>query len=617
MKKLLVAALFMFFLCPFQVIPQTSDSDTVNANLLNQAEATILFQQQKLDSLSKIQLQDELVKASGNQQKTKELEKKLKKIELADSLRKVELLGKVESIRKSNIGFAVDPFSDTLFFIYANIASLNAKVRAESIKNRIKLLYKDPFLDPELLKTIQTEFGVEIAYSDDNIIMVVTTVDAMILKTNELQLATKYKDVIKNRLIEERKANNLANWLKRIGLAILIIFGLSLLIIINNRMFRWVKKRLFDGENGFLKALVFNKIEVLSSEQLKKFMIRIIDALRIVFIFIAVFISLPLLFSIFPETKMWTATLLNWILSPARAAFKGIIDFMPNLFSILVIIFLFKYSIKGIKYFVDQIEKGHIHINGFHEEWAQPTFRILKFLLFAFMVVLIFPYLPGSGSPAFQGVSVFVGILFSLGSSNAIANMVAGMVITYMRPFKIGDRVKIGEIIGDVVEKTALVTRIRTIKNEDITVPNSTVLSTSTTNFSSNTRNNDTGLIIYTTITIGYDAPWKDVHNALISAALRTPLVLKKPSPFVLQTSLDDFYVSYQVNCYTKNANSMAVIYSDLHRNIQDCFNEAGIEIMSPHYEHQRRGNATTIPANYLSTEEGSDGNLDKKEEKQ
>jgi small-conductance mechanosensitive channel len=447
--------------------------------------------------------------------------------------------------------------------------------------------------------------------------MVVTTVDAMILKTNELQLATKYKDVIKNRLIEERKANNLANWLKRIGLAILIIFGLSLLIIINNRMFRWVKKRLFDGENGFLKALVFNKIEVLSSEQLKKFMIRIIDALRIVFIFIAVFISLPLLFSIFPETKMWTATLLNWILSPARAAFKGIIDFMPNLFSILVIIFLFKYSIKGIKYFVDQIEKGHIHINGFHEEWAQPTFRILKFLLFAFMVVLIFPYLPGSGSPAFQGVSVFVGILFSLGSSNAIANMVAGMVITYMRPFKIGDRVKIGEIIGDVVEKTALVTRIRTIKNEDITVPNSTVLSTSTTNFSSNTRNNDTGLIIYTTITIGYDAPWKDVHNALISAALRTPLVLKKPSPFVLQTSLDDFYVSYQVNCYTKNANSMAVIYSDLHRNIQDCFNEAGIEIMSPHYEHQRRGNATTIPANYLSTEEGSDGNLDKKEEKQ
>ena len=309
--------------------------------------------------------------------------------------------------------------------------------------------------------------------------------------------------------------------------------------------------------------------------------------------------------------------MLNWILSPARAAFKGIIDFMPNLFSILVIIFLFKYSIKGIKYFVDQIEKGHIHINGFHEEWAQPTFRILKFLLFAFMVVLIFPYLPGSGSPAFQGVSVFVGILFSLGSSNAIANMVAGMVITYMRPFKIGDRVKIGEIIGDVVEKTALVTRIRTIKNEDITVPNSTVLSTSTTNFSSNTRNNDTGLIIYTTITIGYDAPWKDVHNALISAALRTPLVLKKPSPFVLQTSLDDFYVSYQVNCYTKNANSMAVIYSDLHRNIQDCFNEAGIEIMSPHYEHQRRGNATTIPANYLSTEEGSDGNLDKKEEKQ
>jgi small-conductance mechanosensitive channel len=221
---------------------------------------------------------------------------------------------------------------------------------------------------------------------------------------------------------------------------------------------------------------------------------------------------------------------------------------------------------------------------------------------------LIFPYLPGSGSPAFQGVSVFVGILFSLGSSNAIANMVAGMVITYMRPFKIGDRVKIGEITGDVVEKTALVTRIRTVKNEDVTVPNSTVLLTSTINYSANTRANSTGLIVHTTITIGYDAPWKDVHNALVAAALRTTLVLHEPMPFVLQTSLNDFYVSYQINCYTKEANRQAMIYSDLHRNIQDCFNEAGIEIMSPHYMHQRKGNKSTIPANYLPGDENGLG---------
>jgi small-conductance mechanosensitive channel len=216
------------------------------------------------------------------------------------------------------------------------------------------------------------------------------------------------------------------------------------------------------------------------------------------------------------------------------------------------------------------------------------------------MLVLIFPYLPGSGSPAFQGVSVFIGVLFSLGSSSAIANMVAGMVITYMRPFKIGDRVKIGDITGDVVEKTMLVTRIKTPKNEDITVPNSTVLLSSTTNYSTHTRQNNAGLIVHTTVTIGYDIPWKEVHKALIYAARNNELVDKEPEPFVLQTSLDDFYVSYQVNCYTREANKLALVYSLLHQSIQDSFNEAGIEILSPHYRNQRDGNHTTIPNNYL-----------------
>jgi small-conductance mechanosensitive channel len=219
------------------------------------------------------------------------------------------------------------------------------------------------------------------------------------------------------------------------------------------------------------------------------------------------------------------------------------------------------------------------------------------------MLVLIFPYLPGSGSPAFQGVSVFLGVLLSLGSSSAIANLVAGLVITYMRPFKIGDRVKIGDITGDIVEKTTLVTRIRTVKNEDVTVPNSAVLSSSTINYSTYTAQPDSGLIIHTTVTIGYDAPWEDVHRVLLEAAARTNLILKDPPPFVLQTSLDDFYVSYQVNGFTKEANNQARLYSQLHQNIQNCFNEAGIEIMSPHYMSARDGNMTTIPSSYLGSE--------------
>ena len=176
--------------------------------------------------------------------------------------------------------------------------------------------------------------------------------------------------------------------------------------------------------------------------------------------------------------------------------------------------------------------------------------------------------------------------------------MVAGLVITYMRPFKIGDRIKIGDITGDVIEKNMLVTRVRTIKNEEITIPNSSVLSGNTINYSSISKTE--GLIIHTTVTIGYDIPWKDMHQALIDAALKTDMILKQPKPFVLQTSLDDFYVSYQINAYTKEPASQAQIYSELHKNIQDVCNERGLEILSPHYRSERDGNMTTIPADYL-----------------
>ena len=214
------------------------------------------------------------------------------------------------------------------------------------------------------------------------------------------------------------------------------------------------------------------------------------------------------------------------------------------------------------------------------------------------MIVVIFPYLPGSDSPIFKGISVFLGFLFTFGSAGSLANLIAGLVLTYMRLFKIGDRVKIDDVVGDVIEKSSLVTRVRTIKNEIVSIPHSKVMSSHTINYSSDAP--EKGLIIHTTVTIGYDVPWKDMHKALIEAATRTELILDTPEPFVLQTSLDDFYVSYQINGYTREPGKQAVIYSDLHRHIQDVCNENGIEILSPHYRAARDGNMSTIPAPYL-----------------
>lgn len=174
-----------------------------------------------------------------------------------------------------------------------------------------------------------------------------------------------------------------------------------------------------------------------------------------------------------------------------------------------------------------------------------------------------------------------------------------------MRAFKLGDRVKIGETTGDVIEKTMLVTKLKTIKNEEVTIPNSAILNGKTINYSSV---GEPGLILHTSVTIGYDAPWRKVHELLIGAVQKTEFLKMDPAPFVLQTSLDDFYVSYQINGYTDQPQKSAIILSNLHANIQDGFNEAGIEIMSPHYRANRIGDNLTFPPQYIS-EEKTDSN--------
>ena len=242
-----------------------------------------------------------------------------------------------------------------------------------------------------------------------------------------------------------------------------------------------------------------------------------------------------------------------------------------------------------------EIEEGRLALGNFHPEWASPTFQIVKFLIYFFVIVIIFPYLPGSNSPAFKGVSIFVGIIFSLGSSSAISNMIAGIILTYMRPYKIGDMIKVGDKFGRLFEFSLLVIRIRTLKNEEITIPNSLVLNGSITNFTKMNSPTD-NLILHTTITIGYDVPWRQIHELLIKAALQTDGIMKDREPFVLQKSLDDYYVAYELNAYTDAPEIMPRTYSKLHQNIQDCFREGNVEIMSPAYTAFRNGNQITIP---------------------
>jgi small-conductance mechanosensitive channel len=374
----------------------------------------------------------------------------------------------------------------------------------------------------------------------------------------------------------------------------------ALIKSINSILRIYVNK--YDSWKGTrIRSIRIKTIELLPVDRMIDFLKLLTKAARFGVIALIFYGYLTVIFSLFTFSETWAETLLNYVITPLNSVWSSLLNFLPNLFFIIVLVFIFYYLIKGVKFFFLEIDKGTLIFQGFHKEWALPTFKIVRFLILVLAAIVIFPYLPGSNSPFFQGISVFLGILFSLGSSSAISNIVAGIVLTYMRPFKIGDRVKIADTMGDVIERTLLVTRVRTIKNVDITIPNAMVLSSHIINYSSSAE--DKGLILHTTLTIGYDVPWRKVQSLLLSAADEMTDILKEPKPFVLQTSLDDFYVSYELNVYTNMSGNMSAIYSELHSRIHDKFDEAGVEIMSPHYSSLRDGNNSTVPQGHLPKE--------------
>jgi len=384
-----------------------------------------------------------------------------------------------------------------------------------------------------------------------------------------------------------------------ISLALLIVVALFFMIKLVNWLFRISVKNVETAKWLKFNTLKIKSFHLLNNKWMIKLMVSCLKILRLLVILLLLYIALTLLFSVFPPTRSIADKLLEYILYPLQKMGNGIVDYIPNFITIIIIVLVFRYLLRGLRFFANEIKNKKITIKGFYPDWAHPTYNIVKTLLFIFMFILIFPLLPGSGTDAFKGVSVFVGVILSLGASSIINNMISGFIITYMRPFQLGDRVKIGDIIGNVIEKTPFVTRIRTPKNEEVTVPNSSILSAQTFNYTDSAKNHK--LILHTEVTFGYDVPWRKVHQLLLEAAARTSHVLKDPKPFILQTALNDYYVEYQINIYIIEADLMAIIYSELNQNILDVANETGVEIMSPAYTANRDGNHTTIPPDYLS----------------
>jgi small-conductance mechanosensitive channel len=382
-----------------------------------------------------------------------------------------------------------------------------------------------------------------------------------------------------------------------IGLAILTVLFLLVIIFGVNKLFKLIYKKVDSQIGKKIRGLNIKKYEVLTPNYVAKVIIGALKILKIIIVLVIFYFWLPLLFSIFPESKNIANVLIEYTLSPLSKLGNSFIDYLPSLFFIFIVYVVIRYINKTLKFFATEIGNERLKLDGFHKDWAKPTLIIAKLIVFVFALVIVFPYLPGSDSPAFQGVTIFMGVLLSLGSTGFVANAVGGLMIIYMRPFVIGDVVKIGDNLGTVVSKGMLVTRLNTPKNEEISVPNKMVVENQIVNYSSEEK--EKGVYIHTTLTIGYDVPWRKVHEIMIEAANRTEDVLNDPKPFVLQTALNDFYVSYELNGYLRNPIKMGAIYSELHQNLQDGFNENRIEILSPHYRVERIINESTIPSKY------------------
>jgi len=529
-------------------------------------------------------------------QRTLQLQLRLDSLQQVQMARAARVRRQVDSLRANTPGVPVIIFGDTVFNIYTRLGPFTPVVRAQTIVNNIEQLVDENIWDPELLRVEEVEEVHDVIHGDD-ILLSVTDRDAFFLDQSRAQVAQLYADNIETAVNDYLRRTS---WW-RTGLRILLVlltialfyFGIRYLI----KGFNWLDDKAFEFAKPYISGIKFRNYEFLSIQQEERALKAALEILKWILIGLVVYLALPILFSIFPATQSVAEALIGYILTPLKLVFGAIIGYIPKFFTIIVIILITRYFVRFLKFLSKEIEAEKLQIPGFYPDWALPTFNIFRIIAYAFAFVVIFPYLPGSDSAVFKGVSVFFGLLISLGSSSAIGNIIAGLVITYMRAFKPGDRVQIGDKTGDVIEKSMLVTRLRTIKNEDVTIPNSAILNGSTVNYTTSRRD---GLILNTTITIGYDAEWRKVHELLISAATATELIKDEPKPFVFQTALNDFYVSYQINAYTDNPESAAKIYSELHSNIQDAFNEGGVEILSPHYRANRDGNMVTIPAIYL-----------------
>jgi len=470
----------------------------------------------------------------------------------------------------------------TILFRLRGASAYPAERRAREIQDRIVDLAKDESFEVDEIKVIE-EGEYSAIFAGPLRVMVILEADAEVEGLQRQLLAKIYRDAIVTAVKRYREDRSAPNLLQNFGYAL----GVTLILI----LLVWAARRLFHRLDDWTERNVRKGVHVLAdkSHQLVRagavwsVVAGLLRLLRNVVYLVLAYFYLNTVLGLFPWTRPFAIILFRLVLNPLASLWQGFVASLPDLAFLVVLWLVFRYVLKVMRAFFEGVGTGRIRLQNFEADWAEPTFKILRFATIAFALVIAYPYIPGSSSDAFKGVSVFVGVLLSLGSSSLIANAIAGLSMTYRGAFKVGEIIRVGQVVGKVEDVKLMVTRVRTPKNEMVVLPNSHILSTEVVNYSQLARGD--GVVLHSTVGIGYDTPWRQVEAMLLEAVSRTDGLKSTPPPFVLQTSLGDFAVNYQVNAYCTDASRMPALYSALHANIQDVFNEHGVQIMSPAYE--------------------------------
>jgi len=469
-----------------------------------------------------------------------------------------------------------------ILFYLQGISSYPAEIRARMVAQRIRAAAVDPTFSAEKVTIEEKEDRTAIVFGTKPLVTVVD-LDASAEGVTRKILV----DVIRARIIlgvkEYHAARQPRVLIQNAGFAIVAalcfvgaIFGIV-------RAFRWLSRRTAARIERKLKELEVQSRHFIQAEQLGAVVTRLLSGLQWLAILILAAVFLQFVLGMFPWTRLIADELLGLFINPLETMGRGILNALPDLAFLLVLCLVVLYVLRASRLFFAGLEAGTITMASFEREWAGPTYRILRMVVIAFAVVVGYPYVPGAGSEAFKGVTIFLGVVFSLGSTSFISNIIAGYTMIFRRAFQIGDRVSIHDYVGQVIETGVSVTRLRTPKNEVVVLPNSLVLTSSLVNYSALAQKQ--GLILHTTVGIGYETPWRQVEAMLLKAASQCSGMLKVPPPFGLQTALGDFCITYELNAYCDAPERMPQLYAELHRNILDVFNEHGVQIMTPAYE--------------------------------